>query len=272
MRMLLPNFEIDLEYTFACFEKYSSKLDISRSLIRIFVLDMKNRTFFIAISLLCLFAFVGCNGCSDSNVPNSTYELFHPESYSSRPKRIVYLNACRLFNDMNDTHLSAAQQIGIEPLNSREEIPSASKKLYLVGGPMCYSEPFVVDKLAHSSPFLVKEAYDLLHDIGRNFQDSLKSKDLPPYSIIVSSVLRTDADVKSLSKRNVNASQRSVHCYGTTIDIPYNRYSKHDDETSDARDVDLKAVLTEVLRDLRVAGRCYVKYEVKQACFHITAR
>ena len=36
MRMLLPNFEIDLEYTFACFEKYSSKLDISRSLIRIF--------------------------------------------------------------------------------------------------------------------------------------------------------------------------------------------------------------------------------------------
>ena len=34
----------------------------------------------------------------------------------------------------------------------------------------------------------------------------------------------------------------------------------------------LKAVLGEVLRDLKKQGRCYVKHEVKQACFHITAR
>jgi hypothetical protein len=27
-----------------------------------------------------------------------------------------------------------------------------------------------------------------------------------------------------------------------------------------------------VLRDFREAGRCYVKYEVKQGCFHITTR
>jgi hypothetical protein len=27
-----------------------------------------------------------------------------------------------------------------------------------------------------------------------------------------------------------------------------------------------------VLRDLKKQGRCYVKHEVKQACFHITAR
>ena len=31
-------------------------------------------------------------------------------------------------------------------------------------------------------------------------------------------------------------------------------------------------VMAEVLRDLKNAGRCYVKYEIKQACFHITAR
>ena len=34
----------------------------------------------------------------------------------------------------------------------------------------------------------------------------------------------------------------------------------------------LKTVLAEVLRDLREAGRCYVRYEVKQGCFHVTAR
>jgi prophage antirepressor-like protein len=34
----------------------------------------------------------------------------------------------------------------------------------------------------------------------------------------------------------------------------------------------LKWVLSEVLRDFREAGRCYVKYEVKQGCFHLTTR
>ena len=34
----------------------------------------------------------------------------------------------------------------------------------------------------------------------------------------------------------------------------------------------LKMVLSEVLRDLKQAGRCYVKYELKQGCFHITTR
>ena len=34
----------------------------------------------------------------------------------------------------------------------------------------------------------------------------------------------------------------------------------------------LKMVLSEVLRDLKKNGRCYVKYELKQGCFHITTR
>ena len=133
-------------------------------------------------------------------------------------------------------------------------------------------EPYIVDRLTHSSPYLVKDAADLLYEIGANFQDSLRNKHLPAYRVVVTSVLRTDADVKSLSKRNINASERSVHCYGTTFDISYKRFVKIDENSEDARDVDLIAVLAEVLRDLKKAGRCYVKYEIKQACFHITAR
>ena len=34
----------------------------------------------------------------------------------------------------------------------------------------------------------------------------------------------------------------------------------------------LKNVLGEVLQDLRKQNKCYVKYEVKQRCFHITTR
>ena len=218
------------------------------------------------------FLFLLVLSCSNEAVVNADVARNDDSLSVVKPNRITYINSNRLFNDLNDTHLAAASKIGIEPLASRDGIPSASKKLHLVGGPMRYNEPFVIDELKHSSPFLVKEARDLLHVIGRNFQDSLERKGLPAYSIIVSSVLRTDADVKSLSRSNVNASKRSVHCYGTTVDISYRRFEKHDDEGPDAREVDLKAVLSEVLRDLREEGRCYVKYEIKQACFHITAR
>ena len=38
------------------------------------------------------------------------------------------------------------------------------------------------------------------------------------------------------------------------------------------REDTLKMVLSEVLRDLKKQGDCYVKYELKQGCFHITAR
>lgn len=207
--------------------------------------------------------------CSGSKDEHAVLEV---EKTKSKPNKIIYWNCNREFNDMNDTHLKAAKKIGINPLDSKEEILEASKKLYMIGGPLRFGEPYVVDKLTHSSPFLVKEAVDLLHEIGQAFQDSLKNKHMPSYSVLVSSVLRTDNDVKNLKRRNINASQRSVHCYGTTFDISYKRFVKHDDEGKDAKQVHLKAVLAEVLRDLKKQGRCYVKHEVKQACFHITTR
>jgi hypothetical protein len=40
----------------------------------------------------------------------------------------------------------------------------------------------------------------------------------------------------------------------------------------EVRNDTLKFVLSEVLRDLREQGRCYIKYEVKQGCFHMTVR
>lgn len=224
-----------------------------------------NRLFFSCLSVVAGM-LLSCSGNEDIDAAQAVVNT------KSQPNKIVYWNCKREFNDMNDVHLKAAKKIGITPLDSKEDILEASKKLYMIGGPLRFGEPYVVDKLTHSSPFLVKEAVALLHDIGQAFQDSLKNKHLPPYSVLVSSVLRTDNDVKNLSKRNINASQRSVHCYGTTFDISYKRFVKHDDEGKEAKQVHLKAVLAEVLRDLKKQGRCYVKHEVKQACFHITTR
>lgn len=232
----------------------------------------------MSVILLALLpvSFAGCIGCGEDEeeAVSEPVGVIADSVPAGKPNKIIYWNRKREFNDMNDTHLAAAQQIGIRPLSTRAGIPGASRKLHLICGNMGFwaPEPYIVDRLTHSSPYLVKEAADLLYEIGVNFQDSLRNKHLPEYRIVVTSVLRTDADVKSLSRRNINASKRSVHCYGTTFDISYKRFVKVDKDSADARDVDLISVLGEVLRDLKKAGRCYVKYEVKQACFHITAR
>ena len=168
---------------------------------------------------------------------------------------------------MNDTHLTVARKIGVNILKSRDDIGKATRKLVEVND----YDAYVVDELTHSIPYLVPEAAALLKRIGENFQDSLVMKHLPPHKIIVSSVLRTESDVKRLGKSNVNSSKNSAHCFGTTIDITYKRFFSENGEEIDKQGV-YKRVLAEVLRDLRQQGCCYIKHEKKQACFHITAR
>ena len=86
--------------------------------------------------------------------------------------------------------------------------------------------------------------------------------------------MRTKDDVTKLRNRNGNATENSCHLYGTTFDLCYNRYITVEDPEGPKRRVvrndTLKWVLSEVLRDFRVQNRCYIKYEVKQGCFHMT--
>lgn len=120
-------------------------------------------------------------------------------------------------------------------------------------------------------------AAELLDKIGKNFSDSLVSKGLNPNKIIVTSVHRTQEDVKKLQKSgNPNAISNSAHCYATTFDIAYAYYDrswfKNFRYCESVEPETLKMVLGEVLRDLRKQKKCYVKYEVKQRCFHVTTR
>lgn len=176
------------------------------------------------------------------------------------------------FGDLNDTHLVSARQIGIDPLFCRKDAEESKGKVFHVFTNRSYK----VDSLTHSIPYLVPQACLLLYKIGCNFQDSLGRKGLNPYRVIVTSVLRTKEDVKRLRKRNVNASLNSAHFYGTTFDIAYNRFDKIEEEEGppleEVRPGLLKQVLAEVLRDLKKQEACYVKYELKQGCFHVTAR
>ena len=213
-----------------------------------------------------------------TQTPIAKLEADHslPMPKGSNPKyhpiRSVYsYNAA--FPDVQDVQIVAAMKWGVKPVKNRRQAEERKSELVYIG-----CNPFYdIDPSMRSSiPYLVPRANDLLYDISRNFLDSLYVKGVPLHKIIVSSVLRTEDDVARLLRQNGNASEQSCHRFGTTFDICYNRYttvSPPDGPQRRAVQNDtLKWVLSEVLRDVRQEGRCYIKHEVKQGCFHITVR
>lgn len=176
------------------------------------------------------------------------------------------------FPDSNDVQIASAKRYGVSPVENRQDAEQRKKELVFIGANPFYE----VDPLKNSIPYLVPQAAILLNDIGRNFYDSLQIKQITLHKFIVTSALRTKEDVEKLRNRNHNATANSCHLYGTTFDICYNRYSSLNDINGkpqrEVRNDTLKWVLSEVLRDMRETNRCYIKYEVKQGCFHITVR
>lgn len=173
----------------------------------------------------------------------------------------------RLFNDSNHVQLEAASAAGITPIHTMADAWQAAPRLL----PVRTCRDFYIDELRHSYPYLVPEAARLLHDIGAAFRDSLQARGSGAYRIKATSLLRTPATVSRLRRVNRNATAESTHNYGTTFDISYSRFICDNDSLPRTFE-DLKNLLGEVLLDLKEQGRCYVKMERKQACFHITVR
>ena len=173
----------------------------------------------------------------------------------------------KVFNDSNYLHLRASKALGIRPIARPADAWHTRRPLVKITS----NPDFLVDDLTHSMPYLVPEAATLLHDIGSAFNDSLKARGGGAYRIKVTSVLRTPTTVKSLRRRNVNAVETSTHLFGTTFDKSHAQFICDNDSVVRTQE-DLKNLLAEVLLDLKRQNRCYVKYERKQACFHITAR
>lgn len=178
----------------------------------------------------------------------------------------------KAFPDQNDVQLISANKYGVRPVANMTEAEKRKADLVYVGG----NPYFYVDRLHNSIPYLVPRAAVLLQNIGHSFFDSLQIKGIPLHKIIITSVMRSKADVEKLRGHNGNATQNSCHLYGTTFDICYNRYKTVEDpEGSPRRKVrndTLKWVLSEVLNDMRLHDECFVKYEVNQGCFHITVK
>ena len=216
-----------------------------------------------------------CGECeTDSVADNLTEVVQKPVVKKKSRHRVMGVHSYEeCFPDLQEVQIVAARRWGVRPVRNREEAEHRKQDLvYVAANPY-----FCIDRaMSQSIPCLVPRASDLLQQIGRNFIDSLYVKDVPAHRIIVSSVLRTEDDVARLRRVNGNASEQSCHRFGTTFDITYVRFDpvRHVNGTPCVyvSDAVLKPVLSEVLRDLRQQGRCYVKHERKQSCFHITVR
>ena len=175
----------------------------------------------------------------------------------------------RQFNIPNATHLEAAQAVGIRPCANEEELRKQKARMRKIR--TCHN--YMVDELEHSLPYLTTNAAEELNRIGEGFADILERNGCPHYRFIITSVTRTDASVRNLQRSgNINATFNSAHRYGTTFDITYRRFDKNDRSADYMTEDNLKLALGQVLLNEQRAGRIYVKYEYKQACFHITSR
>lgn len=214
------------------------------------------------------------NASVTENVDAASLKYYnHTLEYGEKPHPIRSVHSFKeCFPDTNSVQLAAAQRWGVKPVKNREDAEQRKTELVYIGASPYYH----VDPLRQSIPYMVPRAAILLEDIGRAFYDSLSVKGVPLHKIIITSVLRTQEDVMKLRRYNGNATENSCHLYGTTLDICYNRYKTVEDPDGPARRVvrndTLKYILSEVLRDMRKNERCYIKYEVKQGCFHLTVR
>lgn len=178
------------------------------------------RFYHYPVYLFLFITFISFAGCKEKD---KSLKLNEPRNIKG------VISYKRSFGDLNDIHLKAAQSLGIRPLTSREEAERMKGKLVHIKNNDCYT----VDSLTHSIPFLVPRASDLLNTIGSNFLDSLTAKGLNPNQIVITSVLRTEDDVKRLRRRNINASKNSAHFYGTTFDVSWKRFKKLKMRTDD---------------------------------------
>lgn len=214
-----------------------------------------------------IFAFSACGKKNSEQRNSSTSELIEDTMVSYPGRTFSYKDK---FRDLQSKQEQAARAIGLStPPQNRQQAAKMRSQLTKINT----NDYYIVDSLTHSIPYLVPVAAAELESIGREFADILQRNGLPHYRFYVTSVLRTKEDIKHLQKSgNVNATTNSCHNYGTTFDLAYFRFNKVTRTREYMHQDNLKLVLGQVLLNHQRAGKIYVKYEYKQACFHITVR
>ena len=211
--------------------------------------------------LLCVLLLVSCtHQQSQPEIVEDNLVAYPGRTFSYKVK----------FNDLQSRQHDVACHIGLpRPPKDREDAARMRKSLVEIKT----NDNYIVDSLTHSVPYLIPAAKRELDSIGAEWADILARNGLPHYQFYVTSVLRTQEDIKYLQRSgNINSVTQSCHCYGTTFDLAYMRYNKVTRTRDYMHEDNLKLVLGQVLLNHQRAGKIYVKYEWKQSCFHITVR
>lgn len=214
--------------------------------------------------------FSGANVYDLEKLDTVSFYRRHLEKMPELTQRIkvnYFGNLRPYFNDSNYVHWQEAESYGLQPLSDTRSHWQLNRPIVKV----TTCADYFLDTLIFSRPYLVPEAAATLREIGHRFRDTIAARGGGDYRIKVTSVLRTPQTVRRLRRRNRNAIDSSVHQLGTTFDISYASFVAS--SPAPARSVDdLKGILAEVLKAMREENKIWVKYEVGQPCFHITAR
>ena len=220
----------------------------------------------LAVGLIALAVISSFTGCGSK--PHASGEEIVEDSLVWYPGRTFSYKT--KFNDLQAKQHEVASRIGLSrPPKDREDAAHMRRQLVEIKT----NENYIVDSLTHSVPYLIPSAARELEAIGAECSDILARNGLPHYRFYVTSVLRTQEDIRFLQKSgNINSTTQSCQCYGTTFDLAYMRYNKVTRTHAYMHEDNLKLVLGQVLLNHQRAGKIYVKYEWKQSCFHITVR
>ena len=107
-----------------------------------------------------------------------------------------------LFKDSNAMQMEAARANGIEPITDVRSSFKLKRPIVLLYTCDVY---YIDSTMKYAHPYLVPKAANLLHEIGKAFQDTIKARGGKGYRIRVNSLLRTEHTVAKLRKRNAAA-------------------------------------------------------------------
>lgn len=176
----------------------------------------------------------------------------------------------RKLNDRIPDYIDNARLTGIEKCNDEADIARrvSSGQLFRVRSGRSYR----VEKMAHSYPYLTRDSKKLLKEIEKKFRRKVRQDGLMGSGFIITSMTRTTGNLKSLGKKNTNASDNSPHLNGNAFDISYARFLFKKLHITECDKWYMKEALAEVIWKLRVEKKCWATYEKSQGCFHIVSR
>ena len=167
-------------------------------------------------------------------------------------------------------YYSDARRTGIEACEDENDIKKKLADRSLVR--ITSGHLMVIEKMSYSYPCLTVSSRELLEEIARRFREKARKAGLNGSRFIVTSMIRTNDQMKQLRRINSNASANSPHMNGNAFDISYIRFRSRKLFITDCDRKFLKEALAEIIVELRDEDKCWATYERNQSCFHVVAR